>query len=284
MLNIPRKASIVLLTLVSCLLVLITPVLAQRSIDLARERWLRVRDLSGEVYFFTEDTRQLAAAGDILAIAGDGVKTGSDSSCTLEFDINIGTIELRENTELIIRSLDYASDDGRVTYLSVPYGNVILNLRKFTNPGSVLEIETPSGVSGVRGTEFGMIVHPDSQSTSVATQSGAVFAAAQGTEVDVPGGFQTLIPLGEPPLEPIPIPDVPQFDFRIEQQLRDYVRYTVLFGQIDPINQVYVEDELQEVTDAGTFQYESAAYLGASVQIKIVTPLGQTATYDIPLL
>jgi len=66
--------------------------------------------------------------------------------------------------------------------------------------------------------------------------------------------------------------------------MRNSVRYLMLVGQIDPINQVYVEDELQYVTPAGEFRYESLAYHGVDLRVRIVTPLGEVATYDIALL
>ncbi|MEM6716027.1 MAG: FecR domain-containing protein, partial [Cyanobacteria bacterium P01_C01_bin.147] len=184
----------------------------------------------------------------------------------------------------IVEELSLAPDNGRITRLSVPRGNVVLNLRRFTHRGSELEIETPSGVSGVRGTDFGIIVHPEDQRTSVATETGAVFAAAEGVTVDVPNGFQTLIRMGDPPIEPQPIPAEPLFEYRIESAVRDYVRYLVLVGQIDPINQLYVADELQDVTETGEFRYEDFAYHGATVQVSIVTPLGDVTTYDVSLL
>lgn len=272
------------LALFSLSLVLSLPTAAQDAIDVTLDRWLRIQELSGDVEVFTATTSRAAEAGDLIAFTGDGVRTGNDSSCVLEVDINVGTITLLPNTELVIRELDYAPDDGRITRLTVTRGNVNLNLRRFTNRGSELEIETPSGVAGVRGTEFGIIVHPDNQRTAIATAEGEVFAAAQGVSVDVPDGFQTLIRLGEPPLEPMPIPAEPAFDFRVETLFRNGVRFLVLVGQINPINQVYVEDELQEVTDTGEFRYESFAFYGSRLQVRIVTPLGDVFNYDIALL
>ena len=156
-----RRALIILsLFLLTSFVVTNAPLWAQRSIDVRSDRWLRIRELSGEVEYFTTSTTTMAQMGDLLTTAGDGVRTGANASCVLEVDTGVGTITLTENTELAVRSLDLASDNGQITRLTVPYGNVILNLRRFTHRGSELEIETPSGVSGVRGTKFGIIVHP----------------------------------------------------------------------------------------------------------------------------
>ena len=102
--------------------------------------------------------------------------------------------------------------------------------------------------------------------------------------MNVTGGLQTLMRPGDPPLPPQPIPPEPIFDYQIEQTIRGQVRYLMLVGQIDPINQVYVEDELQDVTSTGEFRYRSLAFRGASLDVRIVTPLGDVTTYDIALL
>lgn len=279
-----RALTLFCLTLLTSFVALVAPLWAQNSIDVSGNRSLRVQGFSGDVQYFTNSTSYPAQVGGQLTAVGDGVRTGSGASCTLTVDVGVGTITLRENTELLIRELGFAEDNGRITRLSVPQGNVILNLRRFTHRGSELEIETPSGVSGVRGTEFGVIVHPEDQRTSIATLTGAVFAEAVGTTVDVPDGFQTLMRIGEPPLEPQPIPSEPVFEFQIEESIRNSVRYLVLVGQIDPINQVYVADELQDLAETGEFRYESLAYRGATIQVNIVTPLGDVTTYDISLL
>jgi hypothetical protein len=280
-----RRALIILsLVLLTSVVVAHAPLWAQRSIDVRSDRWLRVKAVSGSVEFFTANTSAAAQVGDLLTAPGDGVRTGQNSSCVLEVDTGVGTITLNENTELAVRRLDFAADNGQITRLTVPYGNVVLNLRRFTHRGSELEIETPTGVSGVRGTEFGIVVHPNDSRTAIATASGAVYAAAEGTTVNVNDGLQTLIRPGDAPLPPKPIPPEPIFDYQISSTIRNRVRYLVLLGRIDPINQVYVEDELQDVTPAGEFRYESLAYHGASLRVRIVTPLGDVTTYDIALL
>ncbi|MDB9524709.1 FecR domain-containing protein [Oscillatoria sp. CS-180] len=228
--------------------------------------------------------RRPAEVGDLLMATGDGVQTEVNASTTLEVDTGVGTIALQENTEIAIQSLDFADDGGYITRLYVSQGGVSLNLRRFTHPSSELEIETPSGVTGVRGTEFGVLVHPSDSRTGVATQSGEVYAEAESVEVSVPEGFQTLIRPGEPPLPPKPIPEEPFFNYQIEIVVRDGLRYLRIVGQIDPINQVYVEDELQQLNELGEFTYEVPAFYGANIDVRIVTPLGDETVYDIPLL
>uniref|UniRef100_A0ACD5H295 FecR domain-containing protein n=1 Tax=Desertifilum tharense IPPAS B-1220 TaxID=1781255 RepID=A0ACD5H295_9CYAN len=54
-------------------------------------------------------------------------------------------------------------------------GQARFRVRRFNHPGSSLEIETPAGSSAVRGTEFGVSVHPDGK-TGIATREGTNFS------------------------------------------------------------------------------------------------------------
>jgi len=258
------------------LLMVLSPqmVASQSSIDVRVDRWLSVESLTGQVEYLSAQSQRSAQVGDYLINVDDGIKTGEDSSSTLRVDTGIGTITLLDNTELRIQRLDFAPDNGRITHLYVSQGNVRVNLRRFSHPGSEFDIETPSGVSGVRGTEFGVIVHPEDSRTGIATQSGAVYAAAQAVTVTVPDGFQTLIRPGEPPLDPTPIPAEPTFTYRIDYLVEGDQRRIELIGKIDPINQVYVDEILQSLNEVGEFRYAVLPYRGATVRVRVVTPLG----------
>lgn len=275
---------IIALICIGLLFVLAPHLQAQQAPDARVDRWLTIRELSGSVQYTTADGSRPATVGNLLTTVGDRVRTGRRSSSVIDIDTGIGTITLRENTELEVRYLGFAPDNGRITYLYVPQGSVSVQLRRFTHRGSQFEIETPAGVSGVRGTEFGVIVHPEDSRTGVATESGEVAATAQGGEVEVSGGTQTLIRFGEPPLPPTPIPSVPVFYYRLNSVVRDGLRYWVLVGRIDPINQVYVNDEPQTLDRLGLFNYEILAHRGANLQVRVVTPLGNETAYVVPIL
>ena len=280
-----KRVFILVAIVVSSLLAIGVPQLqAQQSIDVRVERWLSIQEMAGDVRYLSLRGNRSAEIGDRLTAIGDGVRTGNNASSTLVLDTGVGTITMQNNTELEVRGLDFADDNGYITRLYVSQGGVSLNLRRFTHEGSELEIQTPSGVSGVRGTEFGVLVDPDDQRVGIATETGEVYAEAQAEMVTVPGGFQTLIRPGEPPLEPTPIPDVPEFDYQVDIIVRNSLRYLLLRGQIDPINQVYVGEELQTVNESGEFEYEVPARYGVGIQVRVVTPLGNEAVYDVPLL
>ncbi len=271
-----------LLAMVAMLTVLVSHAQAQQSISIQSDRWLEIRSLTGDVRHLNAGRSRRANLGDRLTTVNDGVLTGHGASTTLSVDTGIGTIELLEDTELWIQSLDFAPDHGRITHLYVPHGQVYVNLRRFTHPGSELEIETPSGVSGVRGTEFGMTVQFDGV-TGVVTREGAVAATAQRRQVFVAAGYQTVIRPGEAPLEPVPITP-PTLDYRIDYRTTGGRRWAMLIGQVSLVNRVYIDGQQQTLNYWGEFEYLLPTTRGARVQVSVVSPLDEKEDYDIPLL
>lgn len=254
---------------------------AQRSISVRVQRWVLVEQLTGNVQYLTPSGTRKANVGDRLTKVREGVRTGPNASSTLEVDTGIGTITLNEKTEVTVKKLDYAPDNGRITHLYVAQGQVNVNLRRFTHQGSELEIETPTGVSGVRGTEFGVLVQPDG-TTGVSTRSGEVAVTAQARTVAVEAGYQTLMRPGLPPTTPTLLPTQPFFEYRVERFFHRGQRLALLIGRIDPINQVYIEDELQPLSSSGEFGY-GIPHRQDRITVIVLTPLGDETEYDIPL-
>jgi len=169
-----------------------------------------VQQIQGEVTVLRSQGSAPAAQGDQLSAVGDGLRTGDRSTAVLELDTDVGFLDVSEGTELRIRRLEMTADGGRITYLALPQGQGRTRLRRFTHQGSEFKIETPAGMTGVRGTEFGVSVQEDGK-TSIATLTGAVDTTAAGTTVAVPAGFQNLMQPGEPPTEPVPLRDDPVY-------------------------------------------------------------------------
>jgi hypothetical protein len=256
-------------------------VTAQSPIRVRFDRWLLLQEFTGSVTREQQSTAQPAKVGDKLEQLGDGITTGKSSSALLTVDTGIGFITVAESTSLKIIDLDYAPDNGRITRLKVTGGRVRLNLRRFTHPGSRLEIETPAGLSGVRGTEFGLVVQPGGK-TSIAVLSGAVAMAAQNRSVRVAGGFQALTIPGEPPLQPVPLRDDPTLQYTFEQIIDRGVRRLRVVGQVDPVNSVIVDGVPQATDRYGRFRSPQKP-LPKTLRFKVVvtTPLGKERTYDV---
>jgi hypothetical protein len=244
------------------------------------DRYLAVQQMSGKVTYDRQSTSRPARVGDRLERVGDGVTTEKASSASLLVDTGVGVVNVLEQTKLRVRDLAIAPDKGRITRLDVTRGQVRLRLRPFTNRGSQLEIHTPAGVSGVRGTEFGVSVQPTGK-TGLATLTGAVATSAQGASVDVPAGFQNLTIPGEKPSDPVPLRDDPGLNYEFEKFIERNIRKIRLNGQTDPVNLVTVDGKPVETDRQGRFSVLFFAPNGLRVTVVVTTPLGKTQTYEL---
>lgn len=256
---------------------------AQKTIPVRVDRWLAVQQLTGTVSYGRGTTFRAARVGDRLEVAGDSLTTGKDSTASLILDTGVGTISVSQNTILRVQSLTVAPDNGRITRLKVSQGQVYLKLRRFTQPGSRLEIETPAELNGVRGTEFGLAIQPNGK-TGLATQQGAVATSAQGSEVRVVAGYQNLTISGESPSIPVPLRNDPSLRYRVQQEIDSQrVRRIRLIGQTDPVNTLTIDGVAQSTDRAGQF---SALFYASSyprAEVVVTTPLGKTKTYELAL-
>lgn len=255
---------------------------AQKSVPVRINRWLVVQQVSGEVTYRQRNQTRSAKAGDRLEAVGDGIITGKNASAVLAIDTGIGTISVSEKTQLWVQILEVAPDAGRITRLQVPQGQVRLKLRRFTTRGSRLEIQTPAGLSGVRGTEFGLAVQPNGK-TGLATLQGAVVTGAQGSSVRVSKGFQNFTLSGEAPSSPVPLKNDASLEYQWWQEFHRKVRKVRLVGRVDSVNTVTVNDEPQTTDRDGRFTalFFTPSYL--KVRVVVTTPLGKTASYDLAL-
>lgn len=270
------------LGLTSALMALMVSSVTQ-AVTVRVERGLSVRRLQGDVAVLRGSQARAARMNDRLSAVGDGLRTGGRSSAMLEVDTDVGYMDVSEQTELRIRALRVAADGGRITHLSVPRGQVRLRLRRFTHEGSEFEIETPSGISGVRGTEFGLTVQEDGK-TGLATLIGAIETTGAGETVAVPEGFQTFVLPGEPPAEPVPLRDDPGLTFQREFFFDNATRMVTLIGQVDSVNTVFVDGAPQVVDRQGQFRVTRIATARLRAEVVVITPLGRQETHEIILL
>ena len=244
--------------------------------EAAQQRSLELQAVQGSVTLTGLQTGR-GKAGDRLR-AGQRLVTGKKSSAIIALDSQIGIIKVAENTDLLIRRLDVVANGGNVTLVSVSRGQVALRIRPFTNPASHLEIRTPSGIAGVRGTEFGVGVSPTGR-TAVLTAEGKVAASAQGQTVLVQGGYSSLIYPGEPPTPPRPTVESVTLTVKTLQHYRSgLIRF---IGQVDPINAVFYRNQPIEVGRDGRFGLEVLASQSNYLRLLVRTPLGREKEHII---
>jgi hypothetical protein len=254
--------------------------LASLPLQVRVQRWLEIRQILGTVLYSQQQTTQPARIGMQLREAGDGVITAARSRVVLAVDTGIGFVDVAERTVLRVQKLQKLPDGGHITYLQVTSGQARLRVRRFTNNSSELEIQTPAGWSAVRGTEFGVTVHPDGK-TGLATRSGAVVTGAQGQTVSVRAGFQNLTIPGEPPSPPVPIPLRPNTGLQLQILLATGQRTARIVGKIDPVNLLIIGDGSQIVDRNGRFDVTVAMSANRRIQVLVITPLGNRQAYEL---
>lgn len=255
----------------------LNPSTAQQKLQVRVNRWLEVRNPNGQVFYHREQTSQVARSGMRLQGVGDAIITKKQSSTKLALDNGIGFIQVGENTTLNVQQLQTTKNGGRITKLQVTSGQVRLQVRRFTDQESRLEIQTPAGISGVRGTEFGVNVQPNGN-MAVATLNGGVATIAQGQSVLVKAGFQNLTIPGQPPAKPVPIRENPYLNIIQLVAQGNQVR---IVGSIDPVNILAIAQKTQTTDLNGKFDITLPLPANRKVEAVVVTPLGKKQLYEL---
>ncbi|WP_163659164.1 FecR family protein [Adonisia turfae] len=252
-----------------------------RPLSVRVNRWLELRSFSGTVDVRQSSQWGRAQSGQRLGAVGDGIRTGAGSLARLAVDTQVGFVSVSENTLLSIIEFYTTPRGGKVTELDVSRGQARVFVRPFTNPDSRLEIRTPAGINGVRGTNFGIAIQPSGRS-SLVVEEGSVASEAQGVSVPVNAGFQNFTIPGEPPSEPVPITEEPNFNLlRLERQRREDESIVVVEGNTFPVNLLVIEEETQEIDTEGNFALELPLSANRRIEATVVTPLGKTQIYEL---
>lgn len=146
---------------------------------------------------------------DIPLEQGDKIKTGDQS--TLEILLDDGSLlKLEENSEVTLSEISVEPKKKKITSrISLWFGRLLANVRKFTHQESKFEIRSRTVVAAVRGTEF-IFEATDAENLDVAVFSGEVAVAGMDpngvsikeSEQLIKNGYQTAVRKGEIPLAP----------------------------------------------------------------------------------
>lgn len=267
-----------LLSLFFIFLLTFQQALAKNNLHLRVNRYLEVRSIFGNVIYGNQQTSQPANVGTKLQKVGDSISTGKNSRTMLALDTEIAFVEVAENTKLQIQKLHSTSNNGKVTELLVTGGQVRLKVRPLNNRESRLEIKTPAGITGVRGTEFGVSVQPSGK-TGVATLKGQVVTSAQGKTVSVNKGFQSFIIPGKPPSPPVRLQDDTSLQIKILADMGN--QQAKIAGKVDPVNLIILANESLITNQNGEFEVITALPNNRKIAVSITTPLGKKQKYEL---
>lgn len=260
------------LLFVGILLTFSIPLLA-RDIQLPASRFVEVRQIRGTVTYQGRPAR----VGDRLTSPGQQISTGRQSSAVLAVDSAIATINVAELTTVQVQNLSIANG-GRITRLSVPRGQARVQARRLSNPNSRLEISSPAGVTGVRGTVFGVGVGPSGK-TGVSTLEGAVATIAKGRTVTVNGGYSSLVFPGDPPTPPKLTRENLKYELTSLSAInQNRVR---LICTVDPLNLVFLNDQPLEMDKTGKIDALLPRPANSDYRLVIRSPLGNQESHQI---
>ena len=254
------------------------------SLTVEGDRWLSIAQLQGNVELIPfQGVAKQAQVGDRLASVGDMLVTNANSSARLVVDQQAGAVSMAENTELQVSTLSITSRGGRITVINVLRGQVRMTVRSLTNPDSRLEIHTPAGISGVRGTDFGVTVQSGGR-TGVATSEGSVYAIAQGATVSVDANLQTTIEPGRPPEPPEPLRDDPTVFISALSALPGSIPDNPMarvVGMTDAVNLIQINDDPKLLNREGRFDVVVPMSAAGRVRMSVLTPLGTEQQYEL---
>ncbi len=257
----------------SILITFALPLLA-REIQLPGSRWVEVRQIRGTVTY----QGRPAKVGDRLTTAGQQISTGKQSSALLAVDTGIATISLAELSTVQVKGLSVAVGGGRVTLLSVPAGLARVSARRMTNPNSRLEINSPAGVVGVRGTEFAVGVGPEGKAAT-ALFEGTVDASAQGRTVKIEKGYASVTFPGNPPAPPKAFKENLRYEL-ISLSLISQNKVRCIC-KVDPLNLVYLNDQPLKMDKTGKIDEVVPRPANSDYWLVVRSPLGNEDSYEI---
>ena len=155
---------------------------------------------------------------------GDHLKTGAKSFAEILVDDG-SQIKLEENSEITLSELSADSQNKSITAsVYLWFGRMLSNISRLANSRSRFEVQTPTVVAGVRGTDFAVEV-VDGKQTDVGVFDGEVAVAGldrqkramRESEILLGKGYQSSVFKNKPPGTPVHLRDrmlslAPQFE------------------------------------------------------------------------
>ncbi len=176
-------------------------------------------------------TVELAPAGGVFAsatdgmelAAGDTIRTAADGRAEIAFfEDSITRLDFGTTFTLVTLALD---DDGATIIEAEQFtGNTFSRVTTLVNARSRFDIETPSAVAGVQGTEYAVLIGAeDGATTIVVIEEQVRVTNTTGGQTVVEAGFSVIVQRPEisTPGDPVAVPtpvDVLESDWLVFNQ------------------------------------------------------------------
>ncbi|MCY9662507.1 FecR domain-containing protein [Paenibacillus chondroitinus] len=178
------KKSFVSLCLSLSLIFSLISVLLVKPVDAKTVRVAVVSALTGEVTVKKGGGSKTYDAYESMSLnQGDTVYTGASSSVTLNLSNGDADVTLGENAEINVSDLN-TSDGNKKSKLKVWAGSLWVKVKSLAGSNDEFEVETPTAVMGVRGTQFFVMVDPVTGAIKMAVGAGKVSASTVTTGED----------------------------------------------------------------------------------------------------
>ncbi len=149
---------------------------------------------------------------------GDHIRLGDQLDVELASSLSVkfadGTVAtLHENSRVHFNHLSQYSDSGMVdTRFRLEKGRVDTLAIPAKGAGSRFEIQTPSAITAVRGTEFRTMVVDSDQVSRVEVLKGKVAVKGQSATRAIPAGYGTRVAPRKAPIAPVKLLPAPKLD------------------------------------------------------------------------
>jgi hypothetical protein len=118
-------------------------------------------------------SKSYTAYGDMTLNQGDVISTGSASSVVVRIADHDDEVTIGDNAEVSVTDLANEGN-GKQSKISSWAGSMWVKVKSLVSSEDEFEVETPTAVMGVRGTQFFMGVNPLTGDTYVTVAAGAV--------------------------------------------------------------------------------------------------------------
>ena len=211
----------------------------------------RITFVQGDVSICKDkDQTQIPIRLNDLILEGSCVITGNDSSVKVSFQDGYAFM-IRSNTHLQIIQANKKSASRFFFQLWMKIGRIISRIKTATGADARFEVETPSAVAAVRGTEFRAAVDAHEDSRCEVLQ-GNLGLSAGDTEVQVKEGEGSFVRKGEapsapskllpPPVVTIPSPLIARLPVDLEfERVERAFRYRVMMATDPDFNAILRE-------------------------------------------
>ncbi|WP_246302966.1 FecR family protein [Paenibacillus plantarum] len=178
------KKSFISVLLSLSLVFSLVSVLLVNPVDAKTVRVAIISALSGDVTIKKGGGSKTYDAYESMSLnQGDTVYTGDSSSVTLNLASGDADVTLGDNAELNVSDLNSANGNKK-SKLKVWAGSMWVKVKSLAGADDEFEVETPTAVMGVRGTQFYVSVDPVSGKTKMAVGSGRVSASTVTSNSD----------------------------------------------------------------------------------------------------